>query len=365
MSVALTLDRIDVAVQTADPDISQLTTKSLNGTGAFDVLMAATALHLQHEYENDRITRDEYATVYLGAMQAVLAQSVQFLLNHQSQEKIWAEIGLIRQKTVTELAQTDNLIAADLGFNDSTAVEGIVAEQILLAKEQVKEAAQRVLTATEEVVLTQQKVITELVQTETSTDGLPVDYGVWSGNASLDGLLVAQRDKILEEENLIIQKVVTEVANVSNALPDPGTYGKHGNTSITGLLEQAIAKGKGEALLLNQKAVSELSQTNPVIPANLGLVTSGYTIETELDEGTSTLPASIIGAQVALFNQQTKGFMRDAEQKLAKIFADMKQTQLAAEFAGTSMEDTYMLDHNIGEIQKQAAVGVGVTLTAP
>lgn len=97
--------------------IEALTTESLSGTGAFDVLMRATKLHLQEEYDAQRITGHEYATVYLGALSAVLQTAAQFLVNSQQVNLLNAQIGLVRQQTVTELANTDDSIPVGLGFN--------------------------------------------------------------------------------------------------------------------------------------------------------------------------------------------------------------------------------------------------------
>jgi hypothetical protein len=97
--------------------IDTLTTESLSGTGTFDVLMRATKLHLQEEYDAQRITGHEYATVYLGALSAVLQTATQFLMNGQQVNLLNAQIGLIRQQTVTELSNTDDSIPIGLGFN--------------------------------------------------------------------------------------------------------------------------------------------------------------------------------------------------------------------------------------------------------
>jgi hypothetical protein len=97
--------------------IDTLTTEALNGTGVFDILMRATKLHLQEEYDAQRITGHEYATVYLGALAAVLQTSTQFLMNTQQVNLLNAQIGLVRQQTVTELANTDDSIPVGLGFN--------------------------------------------------------------------------------------------------------------------------------------------------------------------------------------------------------------------------------------------------------
>lgn len=97
--------------------LDALTEVSLEGSGAFDKLMRATKAHLLEEFNNGRITGAEYSTVYLGALSAVLQTSVQFLLNQQQVHRINAEIGLIRQQTVTELTNTCDNIPAGLGFN--------------------------------------------------------------------------------------------------------------------------------------------------------------------------------------------------------------------------------------------------------
>ncbi len=121
-----------------------LTTVSLDGSGVFDVLMQATKLHLKDEFDSGRITGKEYSTVYLGALNSVLAQSVQFLMHQQQIEKINAEIGLLRQKTVTELAQTEDDLPLGLGFNGMYSdeegwtinIEGLLSRQIdLFAKQ--------------------------------------------------------------------------------------------------------------------------------------------------------------------------------------------------------------------------------------
>lgn len=103
--------------QLLETPLKKLTTERVDGTGVFDVLMRATKAHLMEEYKEQRITGNEYATVYLGALTAVLQTSTQFLLNEQQVRKINAEIGLIRQQTVTELANTDDSIPAGLAFN--------------------------------------------------------------------------------------------------------------------------------------------------------------------------------------------------------------------------------------------------------
>ncbi len=68
-----------------------------NDTGIFDVLMEGIEKHIITQYEENRITGTDYANVYLGSIQAALAQAVQFGL----------------QKDLTE-AQIETVLADNL-----------------------------------------------------------------------------------------------------------------------------------------------------------------------------------------------------------------------------------------------------------
>jgi len=150
----MSLTMIPLSIQEATVstvDVADLTSGKIGGTGVFDILMSVTAKYIQEEYAKNRITGKEYSTVYLGAMTAVLQQAVQFLAIGQQIEKLNAEIGLLRQKTVTELSQTDNDIPAGLGFNNGTLVDGTVAKQKELYAAQTtgftRDAEQKILKA--------------------------------------------------------------------------------------------------------------------------------------------------------------------------------------------------------------------------
>lgn len=49
-------------------------------SGIFDELMKAVDYHINEQYTNNRITGSDYANVYLGSIQAVLQQSMQYTL---------------------------------------------------------------------------------------------------------------------------------------------------------------------------------------------------------------------------------------------------------------------------------------------
>lgn len=97
--------------------VSALTTADATGDGVFNLLMKAVELHLEEEYDAQRITGKEYSMVYMNAIPVVSEVAVKFLANAQQAYKLNAEIGLIRQKLITELAHTDDNLPYGLGFN--------------------------------------------------------------------------------------------------------------------------------------------------------------------------------------------------------------------------------------------------------
>lgn len=85
---------------------------NITDTGIFDQLMAAVNKHIDYQYLNNRITGSDYATVYLGSMQAVLAQSVQFALQDQ----------LVEAQITKTLEDTRN-VYTDRVVKDKTAAK--------------------------------------------------------------------------------------------------------------------------------------------------------------------------------------------------------------------------------------------------
>ena len=53
------------------------------GTGIFDVLMSAVNKNIESQYLKNRITGSDYANVYLGSIQAVLQQSMEYTLREK------------------------------------------------------------------------------------------------------------------------------------------------------------------------------------------------------------------------------------------------------------------------------------------
>ena len=112
-------------------DLSDTTENTISAkTGNFDELMKTVTLHLEEQFNAGRITGTDYATVYLGALQSVLAQAVTFTLNMNKANK---ETDLLAQKEITEYAQTGTTSASTLPVSGSVS-----GKQITLFTEQAK-----------------------------------------------------------------------------------------------------------------------------------------------------------------------------------------------------------------------------------
>lgn len=105
------------------------TANLVTGDGVFDDLMETAQLHLDAQFNLNRINATDYAKVYLGLIQSVLTASVGYALGV---EKGNAESTLLFQKEVTEFAQT--------GQSTKTAPTSgsILGAQALLTAEQAK-----------------------------------------------------------------------------------------------------------------------------------------------------------------------------------------------------------------------------------
>lgn len=70
--------------------IEELTSGTVDGTGAFDVIMKSMKAHLQEEYKASRISGAEYTKAYIAMVQSAMDQGVQFVL--QKDQAMWAAI---------------------------------------------------------------------------------------------------------------------------------------------------------------------------------------------------------------------------------------------------------------------------------
>jgi cytochrome bd-type quinol oxidase subunit 1 len=153
--------------------LAQLTEAKVDGAGVFDTLMRAASSHCELEYNRSRIKGQDYAQVYLSAMQSTLATATQFLLGKdkayleaqltEAQVKI-AEAQLKQEESKAELIAAQVLKTKQETTNLVQELENLKAQECLLKAQYDLTMVQKLQT-TAQTSLVQQKIATEKAQT--------------------------------------------------------------------------------------------------------------------------------------------------------------------------------------------------------
>lgn len=222
----------------ADIQIENLTTAEVEGRGVFDELMRSAKSHIQSEFDKDRITGNNYSDVYLGTMQAVLAQSVQFLLQQG-----------ISSKQIEQL---------DAQIEQTKAQTALITKQELLIDKQMAQIDA-------EVALTEQRLLTEVENTKVQAAN--------ALNAQTQNLLLLQQiEKVKAElEVLAEQKFNAQAQRLDtvNGQPVAGSIGKQKElyqAQIDGFTRDA--EQKLTKILLDVWSVSRTTNDAVVVPGN-------------------------------------------------------------------------------------------------
>jgi hypothetical protein len=202
--------------------VTDLTQATLEGSGAFDVLMRANKAHLEAEFNKDRIKGAEYATVYLGSLTQVMQTALLFLL---SKEKVRLENELLEKQALLVTEQTANAV-----------LEGkvLVAQECKLRAEYDLILAS-ILKANQETALLSQKVASERAQ----TTALGVDDNSVLGKQKI--LYQAQTDGFKRDAEQKAAKLMADTWNVRRTT-DEGTVADGTNLLNDASVGRAISK---------------------------------------------------------------------------------------------------------------------------
>lgn len=252
--------------------IEDVTTGSLTGPGAFDTLMRGFRAHLEEEFNQGRITGDDYTKAYIALTESAMNQSIAFLLGKDGaywqaqQAQIQAFIARVQlEETKVRLAATQ--------FDASNQKANYALTKMRMVSEEVNYCSGKY---TLEEMLPLQKA------------GLVTENSISSYN--LTTLLPAQNNKLITENTG--QQIANDTANYNlvNTLP----------AQLQTVLQQR--------LMLNEQTEAQRAQTT--------------------DTRTDGLPvAGVLGKQKDLYQQQITSYQRDSELKVAKIFSDAWITQ--------------------------------------
>jgi len=146
----------------ADINVDDITNSG--GTGVFDKLMESINGQIETQYLSNRITGSDYATVYLGSLQAALSQSIQFAMQEELTEAqvdgVIADNALkAKQLEITQqelLAKTFE-VASILPLQRDKLTKDIDVAERSMSEQEATGTKQRILLDTEEEIKTAQK----------------------------------------------------------------------------------------------------------------------------------------------------------------------------------------------------------------
>ena len=258
-----------VIINNAIPDISlsisELTEASLDGNGVLDVLLKTMRLHLQREFEANRITGVAYATAYTESINIFLQQAVQYTLAksklalelQQMQEQVKL-LQLQQDQTIaqTNKIATDTAVAIKQGYlvdaqtcevqartNQINAEVGLkLPAEIELIKKNVILVEKQADTQEAQSSLYNQKTITEKAQTDNSVVG--ADSIIDRQNQ----MMQAQSDGFKRDAEQKVAKILIDTWSVRhNGDPDANpvdTINKLADSNI-GVAVQKMLNGVG------------------------------------------------------------------------------------------------------------------------
>lgn len=230
--------------------LKDLTEGKIGGTGVFDVLMETAGLHVQREFDKNRIKGQDYAQVYLTAMQYVLQNSSVFLLQKdeaankallvQAQIDLTKLQGELLQKEIDRELLTRDLLEAQAAkvraetVNIVTENDSLLAQQCLLKAQYDLTMVQKLQT-TAQTSLVQQKIATEKAQT--------VDTGVDENSVigRQKQLYKAQTDGFARDAEQKAAKMLIDTWNVRRTT-DEGTVADATNMLNDATIGRAVLK---------------------------------------------------------------------------------------------------------------------------
>lgn len=216
-----------VAIVTTPVSLPDLTTATVAGTGVFDVLMRAQKAHLEQEFSLARIKGTDYATVYLGSMEAVLQASVSFLLQKEKisldAQLVAEQIELTKQQTLNAVAEHAVLVAqecklrAEFDVLMETKLKTAEEKNVLLWKATTEKAQTVALGVDDNSVIGKQKALygaqTDGFMRDAEQKAAKLMVDSWNVRRTTDSGVVADTTNKLDDASVgrAVTKLLTGV----------------------------------------------------------------------------------------------------------------------------------------------------------
>lgn len=232
--------------------IDALTTAGVDGNGVFDILMRSVRAQLDIEYKANRIKGSEYATVFLGALEAVMTTALTFtltkhktaqdiLLQEQQIEASKAQVALLEQQRLNAVAEGLNLAAQKTQIDAQAAL--LAQQRTNLIDELITQSTNRLRIETE-IDLINQKKATELAQ----IDGTGISPDSIIGNQL--SLYSAQAAGYARDAEQKAAQILTSTWNIRRTTDDtePANSDNRLNDAHIGLAVSKLLTGVGITL---------------------------------------------------------------------------------------------------------------------
>lgn len=310
-------------------DITDFTTGSVDGTGVFDQMMKTVDLHIAEEHAKNRIRGPEYAQVYLGSLQSVMDRSVAYLLSKDKQD-LENQILQVR----LEMA-------------------GIEKDTMLIQKDIA--TAQLAKATKENLLLDAQKL-----QIEAQTSLIDEQIASEQKRNALNGLMdqekvriIAQTGQIDQQTSNLINQDLQTVAETARINSQKGLVDQQAINAVTEELVLTAQKCKLDAEfdLLGEQKLKAISETS--------LLSQKKATEEAQTLNDKAGPNSVIGRQMNLYQNQAEGFVRDAEQKTARLLIDTWNVRKTVDPHGVTVNANNSLeDIDIGRAVEKLLAGI-------
>lgn len=281
-------------MNTNELDFGALTGGEVEGRGLFDELMRSVSAHIQTQYDEDRLTKENFASVYLGAMQSCLAQAkdytLQYMVTNQQVKLMDAQIANevvakeLTQKQIAKLIVDTQYVTKQLDKLDGEIA--LVNAQVATQTKQLDVMDEAVNNAQKDIEVKDASIVYQTKQ----------------------GQLVDQQTENAESQKLQIEKQTLKL--------------------------------QSEIEVLSQRVKSELAQTNDTVD---GQIVGG-----------------VLGRQLKLYENQADGYIRDAEQKAAKILNDTFLTRITTEYDPADAVTAGQGDLEVAKVMAKLKEGIGV-----
>ena len=247
-----------------------LTTKDIDGSGTFDVLMGGVASQLQEEFSSERITGAEYTRAYVSCITAAMQSAIQFVTTKD--QVFWqaqtAQYEAFKARLDAETARI-TLAASLYDMYNRKAQYALTKEQLALTKDQdtllQTQNSNAILEGNINSYQLSDVLPSQVNLTKEQITGVAIQNS--SNQYTLDHILPSQWDLLKEQlESQIAQTKETR----STGEPVSGLLG-----SQIALYRQQIdaykrdAESKGIKLMLDPWSVSKSSDEGVETPTSI------------------------------------------------------------------------------------------------